>query len=183
MSRIGRRIISIPSGVSVEAQGATVKVKGPKGSLTGELPSGITIAIDKGTVKFARPDDSVKTRALHGLARALINNMVTGVVEPFVKELEIQGVGYRADVSGKNLNLLLGFSHPVAMPIPDGIKVSVERNVVIKIEGIDRRQVGQFAANIRELRPPEPYKGKGIRYLGEHVRRKVGKAAAGSSAG
>jgi large subunit ribosomal protein L6 len=183
MSRIGRRIISIPSGVTVESQGATVKVKGPKGSLSGELPRGITIAIDKGTVKFARPDDSVKTRALHGLARALINNMVTGVVEPFVKELEIQGVGYRADVSGKTLNLLLGFSHPVAVPIPEGIKVSVDRNVVVKIEGIDRRQVGQFAANIRELRPPEPYKGKGIRYLGEHVRRKVGKAAAGSSAG
>jgi large subunit ribosomal protein L6 len=183
MSRIGRRAISIPSGVSVEAQGATVKVKGPKGSLSGELPRGITIAIDKGTVTFARPDDSVKTRALHGLARALVANMVTGVVEPFVKELEIQGVGYRADVSGKNLNLLLGFSHPVAVPIPDGLKVSVDRNVVIKIEGIDRRQVGQFAANIRELRPPEPYKGKGIRYLGEHVRRKVGKAAAGSSAG
>jgi len=183
MSRIGRRIISIPSGVTVEAQGATVKVKGPKGSLSGELPRGITIAIDKGTVKFARPDDSVKTRALHGLARALVANMVNGVVEPFVKELEIQGVGYRADVSGKTLNLLLGFSHPVAVPIPEGIKVSVDRNVVVKIEGIDRRQVGQFAANIRELRPPEPYKGKGIRYLGEHVRRKVGKAAAGSSAG
>ena len=129
----------------------------------------IAVAVEGGNVKFTRPDDSVKTRALHGLARALVANMVRGVVEPFVKELEIQGVGYRADVSGKTLNLLLGFSHPVAVPIPDGLKVSVDRNVVIKIEGIDRRQVGQFAANLRELRPPEPYKGKGIRYADERI--------------
>jgi large subunit ribosomal protein L6 len=183
MSRIGRRVIAIPNGVSVEMQGANVRVKGPKGTLTEPMPSGIGVAVEGGNVRFSRPDDSTKTRALHGLARALVANMVRGVVEPFVKELEIQGVGYRADVSGKTLNLLLGFSHPVAVPIPDGLKVAVDRNVVIKIEGIDRRQVGQFAANLRELRPPEPYKGKGIRYLGEHVRRKVGKAAAGSSAG
>ena len=183
MSRIGRRAIAIPAGVTVEAQGASVRVKGPKGTLSEPLPRGITVSIEGGNVKFARPNDSTKTRALHGLARALVANMVRGVVEPFVKELEIQGVGYRADVQGKTLNLLLGFSHPVAVPVPDGLKVSVERNVLIKIEGIDRRQVGQFAANLRELRPPEPYKGKGIRYLGEHVRRKVGKAAAGSSGG
>jgi large subunit ribosomal protein L6 len=134
-------------------------------------------------VRLTRPDDSTKTRALHGLARALVANMVRGVVEPFAKELEIQGVGYRADVSGKTLNLQLGFSHPIAVPVPDGLKVSVDRNVVIRVEGIDRHQVGQFAADLRELRPPEPYKGKGIRYLGEHVRRKVGKAAAGASGG
>jgi large subunit ribosomal protein L6 len=183
MSRIGRLPIAIPSGVSVEAVDGGVRVKGPKGTLTEKLPRGIGVAIEGGKVKFTRPDDITKTRALHGLARALVANMVKGVVEPFVKELEIQGVGYRADVSGKTLNLQLGFSHPVAIPVPEGLKVSVDRNVVIKIEGIDRRQVGQFAANLRELRPPEPYKGKGIRYLGEHVRRKVGKAAAGASGG
>jgi large subunit ribosomal protein L6 len=183
MSRIGRKIIAIPAGVSVETVDGAIRVKGPKGTLTEPLPPGIGIAIDKGEVSFQRPDDDTRTRSLHGLARALIANMVKGVVEPFVKELEIQGVGYRADVSGKQLNLLLGFSHPVAIPVPEGLKVSVERNVQIRIEGIDRAQVGQFAANLRELRPPEPYKGKGIRYLGEHVRRKVGKAAAGSSGG
>jgi len=117
---------------------------------------------------------------MHGLARALVNNMVQGVVTPFVKELEIQGVGYRADVSGKNLNLNVGYSHPVAMPVPEGLKVSVDRNVIIKVEGIDRCQVGQFAADVRSVRPPEPYKGKGIRYQGEHIRRKVGKAATGA---
>jgi large subunit ribosomal protein L6 len=183
MSRIGRRIVSIPAGVSVEQSGGSIRVKGPKGTLTEPVPPGIRIAIEGGSVRFERPDDETETRSLHGLARALVANMVKGVVEPFVKELEIQGVGYRADVAGKQLNLQLGFSHPVAVPVPDGLKVSVDRNVVIRIEGIDRRQVGQFAANLRELRPPEPYKGKGIRYLGEHVRRKVGKAAAGSSGG
>jgi len=183
MSRIGRKIISIPSGVSVETLDGAIRVKGPKGTLTEPLPAGIRMSVEGGRVSFARPDDETKTRSLHGLARALVANMVKGVVEPFVKELEIQGVGYRADVSGKQLNLQLGFSHPVAVPVPDGIKVSVDRNVVIRIEGIDRHQVGQFAADLRELRPPEPYKGKGIRYLGEHIRRKVGKAAAGSSGG
>ena len=183
MSRVGRRPIPIPNGVSVEAVAGGVRVKGPKGTLTEPLPPGIRMSVEGGRVSFARPDDETKTRSLHGLARALVANMVKGVVEPFVKELEIQGVGYRADVSGKQLNLQLGFSHPVAVPVPDGIKVSVDRNVVIRIEGIDRHQVGQFAADLRELRPPEPYKGKGIRYLGEHIRRKVGKAAAGSSGG
>jgi len=183
MSRIGRKIIAIPAGVSVETADGSIRVKGPKGTLSEPLPPGIRIAIEGGRVSFQRPDDETKTRSLHGLARALVANMVKGVVEPFVKELEIQGVGYRADVSGKLLNLQLGFSHPVAVPVPDGIKVSVDRNVVIRIEGIDRHQVGQFAADLRELRPPEPYKGKGIRYLGEHIRRKVGKAAAGSSGG
>jgi large subunit ribosomal protein L6 len=183
MSRVGRRPIQIPSGVSVERVESSIRVKGPKGTLTQPMPRGISVAVEGSRVSFTRPDDSVKTRALHGLARALVANMVRGVVEPFVKELEIQGVGYRADVSGKVLNLQLGFSHPIAIPLPDGIKVSVDRNVVIRVEGIDRHQVGQFAADLRELRPPEPYKGKGIRYLGEHVRRKVGKAASGSSGG
>jgi large subunit ribosomal protein L6 len=160
-----------------------VRVKGPKGTLTEKLPRGIAVAVAGGQVSFSRPDDERPTRALHGLARALVANMVRGVVEPFVKELEIQGVGYRADISGRTLNLQLGFSHPIAVPVPDGLKVSVDRNVVIRVEGIDRHQVGQFAADLRELRPPEPYKGKGIRYLGEHVRRKVGKAAAGAAGG
>ncbi len=183
MSRIGRRVISIPTGVSVESVDGGIQVKGPKGTLLEPLPRGIRIAIEAGRVSFERPDDETRTRSLHGLARALVANMVRGVVEPFVKELEIQGVGYRADVAGKQLNLQLGFSHPVAIPVPDGLKVSVDRNVVIRIEGIDRHQVGQFAADLRKLRPPEPYKGKGIRYLGEHVRRKVGKAAAGATGG
>jgi len=183
MSRIGKRPIAIPQGVTVECTDGVVRVKGPKGTLNEALPRGIGMAVESGQVRFSRPDDSTKTRALHGLARALVANMVRGVVEPFAKELEIQGVGYRADVSGKTLNLQLGFSHPIAVPVPDGLKVSVDRNVVIRVEGIDRHQVGQFAADLRELRPPEPYKGKGIRYLGEHVRRKVGKAAAGASGG
>ena len=183
MSRIGKRPIAIPQGVTVECAQGVVRVKGPKGTLHEPLPRGIGMAVESGQVRFTRPDDTTKTRALHGLARALVANMVRGVVEPFAKELEIQGVGYRADVSGKTLNLQLGFSHPIAVPVPDGLKVSVDRNVVIRVEGIDRHQVGQFAADLRELRPPEPYKGKGIRYVGEHVRRKVGKAAAGASGG
>jgi large subunit ribosomal protein L6 len=154
-----------------------VRVKGPKGTLEERLPEDIEMEVADGQVAFKRPDDSGESRALHGLARALVGNMVNGVVTPFAKELEIQGVGYRAEASGKKLTLLLGFSHPVEMAVPDGLSVSVERNVIVRIEGIDRAQVGQFAADVRSLRPPEPYKGKGIRYVDEHVRRKVGKAA------
>jgi large subunit ribosomal protein L6 len=183
MSRIGKRPIPVPQGVSVEKVEGGLRVKGPKGTLTEQLPEQIGFEVSDGEVVFTRPDEKKDNRALHGLARALVANMVNGVVEPWVKELEIQGVGYRADVSGNKLNLLLGFSHPVEIPVPDGLQVSVDRNVVIKIEGIDRQQVGQFAADLRALRPPEPYKGKGIRYLGEQVRRKVGKAAAGSGSG
>ena len=181
MSRIGKKPITLPQGVSVEKIDGGLRVKGPKGTLSEQLPEEIGFEISGGEVVFTRPDEKKDIRALHGLARALVANMVHGVVEPWVKELEIQGVGYRADVSGNKLNMLLGFSHPVVIPVPEGLKVSVDRNVVIKIEGIDRQQVGQFAADLRALRPPEPYKGKGIRYLGEQVRRKVGKAAAGSS--
>jgi large subunit ribosomal protein L6 len=129
-------------------------------------------------VRFTRPDDRKPTRALHGLARALVANMVRGVVKPFVRELEIQGVGYRADVSGRTLRIQIGFSHPVEVPIPEGIKASVDKNVLVRLEGVSRQQVGQFAADLRAIRPPEPYKGKGIRYVGEVVRRKVGKAGA-----
>jgi large subunit ribosomal protein L6 len=183
VSRIGRTPIPLGSGVSVERVGDEVRVKGPKGSLAQRIPTSIALRVEDGRVLFDRPDDRKPSRALHGLARALVANMVRGVQEPFVKELEIQGVGYRADVSGKKLSLALGFSHPVEMPIPEGIRVSVDRNVLIRIEGIDKQQVGQFAADVRGLRPPEPYKGKGVRYLNEIVRRKVGKAGASGAGG
>jgi len=181
MSRIGNRPISIPVGVTLDKVDGGLRVKGPKGTLSEVLPDEIGVEIADGRVVFRRPDESVANRALHGLVRALVANMVKGVVTPFTKELEIQGVGYRAEVSGKKLTLLLGFSHPVALDVPEGLSVSVDRNVIVRIEGIDRRKVGQFAADVRSLRPPEPYKGKGIRYSDERVRRKVGKAAAGSS--
>jgi large subunit ribosomal protein L6 len=181
MSRIGNKPVAIPNGVTVEKVANGLRVKGPKGTLTEDLPEAIGVEVANGEVVFRRPDDNGPTRALHGLVRALVNNMITGVVTPFAVELEIQGVGYRAEMAGKKLQLLLGFSHPIAMAVPDGLSVSVDRNVIVRIEGIDRRRVGQFAADIRALRPPEPYKGKGIRYVDEHVRRKVGKAAAGSA--
>lgn len=180
MSRIGKKPIPIPSGVTVEKVAGGVRVKGPKGTLTEAIPEMITLEVRDGEVVLGRPDEVKQTRAYHGLARALVANMVRGVVEPFAKELEIQGVGYRAEISGKQLNMLLGFSHPVEIPVPDGLAVSVERNVIVRVEGIDRQRVGQFAADLRSLRPPEPYKGKGIRYVGEIVRRKAGKSAASS---
>ena len=178
MSRVGRKTISIPNGVTVETVDGGVRVKGPKGTLTERMPARVDVRIESGKVSVARSAEDKDTRALHGLARALIQNMVRGVVDPFVKELEIQGVGYRADVAGKTLKLLLGFSHPVELAIPDGLKVAVDKNVMVRVEGINRQQVGQFAADLRSIRPPEPYKGKGIRYVGERVRRKVGKAGA-----
>jgi large subunit ribosomal protein L6 len=155
-----------------------MRVKGPKGSLEAAVPAGISLAIDGGRAEFTRADESKPTKALHGLSRALLANMVKGVTEGFVRQLEIEGVGYRAEVEGKKLKLSLGFSHPVVMEVPEGLKVSVERNVSIRIEGISRAAVGQFAANVRGLKPPEPYKGKGVRYAQERVRRKVGKAGA-----
>jgi len=178
MSRIGRRPISLPDGVTVTVRDGGIEATGPKGTLFEKLPESIGIDVADGQVRLDRPDDTKQEKAYHGLARALVQNMVTGVSEGFSKELEIQGVGYRADAKGKTLNLLLGLSHPVDMPVPEGLAVSVQDNI-IKVEGASRHAVGQFAANIRELRPPEPYKGKGIRYVGEHVRRKVGKAAVG----
>jgi large subunit ribosomal protein L6 len=177
VSRIGKQPVPIPAGVTVEMAEGRVRVKGPKGTLFERMPPGIRVQVAEGQVKFERADDKKETRAFHGLARALVANMVKGVTKPFVKELEIQGVGYRADVSGRKINLSLGFSHPVTVEIPEGISVSVDRNVLLRIEGISRARVGQFAADLRALRPPEPYKGKGIRYLGERVRIKVGKAA------
>jgi large subunit ribosomal protein L6 len=175
MSRIGRRPVSIPSGVSVSAADGELRVKGPKGALAERLPETIRAEVAEGEVRLTRGDDRKTTRALHGLARALVANMVTGVTEGFVRELEIHGVGYRAEVTGSKLRLALGFSHPVEMAVPEGLMVAVRENR-IRIEGTSRESVGQFAANVRRIRPPEPYKGKGIRYTGERVRRKVGKA-------
>ena len=178
MSRVGRQPVLLADGVKVERVGREVTVKGPNGTLTERMPSQIEVKIGDKAVSFERPDDRKQSKALHGLARALVANMVRGVVEPWVKELEIQGVGYRAEVDAKVLKMLLGFSHPVEIAIPDGLSVAVDRNVIIKISGISRQEVGQFAANVRSVRPPEPYKGKGVRYVGERVRRKVGKAGA-----
>lgn len=176
MSRIGKQPIGIPSGVTVNVANGEIQVKGPKGNLSGPIPEGITAEVEGDTLTLVRPDDSKESRSRHGLARALANNMVVGVSDGFVRRLEIEGVGYRADVQGKVLNLLLGFSHPVNMPIPEGLSVAVEANTKLSIEGADKQSVGQFAADIRRLRPPEPYKGKGVRYDDEHIRRKVGKA-------
>jgi len=180
MSRIGKAPIAIPSGVTVDLVGDEIRVKGPKGTLSERMPRGIDVTVGSSEVVFKRPDDRRGHRELHGLARALVANMVQGVTQSCVKELEIQGVGYRAEADAKTLKLTVGYSHTVEMPIPAGLKVSVDRNVIVKIEGISAQDVGQFAADVRSVRPPEPYKGKGIRYVGERVRRKVGKAGASS---
>ncbi len=176
MSRIGRSPIQLESGVAVKLSEGVISVKGPKGELSAPIPGNIGTEIGEEEVRFTCPDKKKETQALHGLTRALVANMVKGVTAGFSKGLEIQGVGYRADVKGKKLNLALGFSHPVEVGIPEGLSVSVDGTTNIKIEGIDKQLVGQFAADIRAIRPPEPYKGKGVRYAGEHVRRKVGKA-------
>lgn len=176
MSRIGKRPVAIPSGVNVSLVSGEVKVLGPKGQLGQRIPEAIAVEIDDAQVRLTRADDKKTTRALHGLARALVNNMVLGVSKGFAKELAIVGVGYRAERKGEQLVLTVGFSHPVAVRVPEDLAVSVEQNTRIRIEGIDKQKVGQFAADVRMIRPPEPYKGKGIRYADEHVRRKVGKA-------
>ena len=178
MSRVGKQPVPLTDGVKVEIAGNVVTVKGPKGELSERLPSLIQVQIGEKEVTFTRPDDKKVSKSLHGLARALVANMVKGVVVPFVKQLEIQGVGYRAEADAKTLKMQLGFSHPVEVAIPTGIKVAVDRNVNIEISGISRQLVGQFAADVRSIRPPEPYKGKGVRYVDEHVRRKVGKSGA-----
>jgi large subunit ribosomal protein L6 len=177
MSRIGRKPISVPDAVSVEIGPGRVAVKGPKGELTQSLSTEMTVAQSDGVLTVARPTDRGEHRALHGLTRSLIANMVEGVTDGFEKRLEIQGVGYRAQLKGKNLELALGFSHPVSIEAPDGIEFEVPQPTEIVVRGIDKQLVGQVAADIRKRRPPEPYKGKGIRYRGEHVMRKVGKRA------
>ncbi|MFP6582098.1 MAG: 50S ribosomal protein L6 [Candidatus Hydrogenedentota bacterium] len=178
MSRIGKKPVAIPDGVKIEKSGNTVKVTGPKGKLTEEIHAAITVTISDAEVTLERPDDLPANRALHGLSRALIANMIVGVTQGYEKILEIVGVGYRANVKGKTLNLQVGHSHPVAVEAPDGVEFSVDGNTTIKVAGIDKQKVGQAAANIRAWRKPEPYKGKGIRYRNEHVRRKAGKAGA-----
>ncbi len=176
MSRIGKKPISLPSVVKLNIGAAgNVSVVGPKGTLTWQVPKNITVVVDGSTVTFDRSNDSRDLRAKHGLSRALIANMIKGVSDGFVKDLEIQGVGFKAAVKGASLDLSLGFSHPVLFPIPEGIKVTVADNTKVKVEGICRQLVGQVAADIRAYYPPEPYKGKGVRYAGEKVNRKEGK--------
>ena len=177
MSRIGKEPISVPSDVQVSIEGRSVEVTGPKGSLDLDLPGEINVRQEDGVVLVERPNDERKNKALHGLTRSLINNMVIGVSEGFKKELEIVGVGYRAAISGDGLELQLGFSHPVKVKAPDGITFDVPEPTQIIVSGINKEVVGQVAADIRSYRKPEPYKGKGIRYAGEHVARKAGKAA------
>jgi large subunit ribosomal protein L6 len=177
MSRIGKLPIPVPSGVDVAVEGREVTVNGPKGSLTHILPSTIDVErTDEGTLAVHRPDDERESRALHGLTRTLVANMVTGVTQGYEKKLEIVGVGYRVTARGSNLEFALGYSHPIAVEAPDGITFTVESPTKFAVQGIDKQKVGEVAANIRKLRKPEPYKGKGIRYAGEQVRRKVGKA-------
>jgi large subunit ribosomal protein L6 len=175
MSRIGKQPIAIPPKVKVEVKGQEVFVEGPKGKLNWQLPRRTSIKVDNGKVLISRQGDDDAVKALHGLSRALVNNMVRGVSEGFSKRLEIQGVGFKAAVQGKTVNLSLGYSHPVVYPIPDQIKVTVEENTKLTIEGPDRQVVGQVASELRSFYPPEPYKGKGVRYVGEHVVRKEGK--------
>jgi large subunit ribosomal protein L6 len=177
MSRIGRKPVAVPEAVSVEIGTGTIAIKGPKGELEQAFSRDMAVAQDDRTIVVSRPTDRGEHRALHGLTRSLIANMVEGVTDGFEKRLEIQGVGYRAALKGKNLELALGFSHPVAIAAPDGIEFEVPQPTEIVVKGIDKQLVGQVAADIRKRRPPEPYKGKGIRYRGEQVLRKVGKRA------
>jgi large subunit ribosomal protein L6 len=177
MSRIGRKPIPVPESVTVEVAPGRVSVKGPKGELDQALSADMKVSQSDGVVTVERPTDRGDHRALHGLTRSLIANMVEGVTDGFEKRLEIQGVGYRAQLKGKNLELALGYSHPVAVEAPEGIDFEVPQPTEIVVRGIDKQLVGQVAADIRKRRPPEPYKGKGIRYRGEYVARKVGKRA------
>jgi large subunit ribosomal protein L6 len=177
VSRIGRMPVMIPKGVEVEVKGSSIRVKGPKGEMSHTFPASMAIKVEAGTVQVTRPSDESAHRALHGMTRALINNMVVGVSTGFEKILEVNGVGYRAEMNGKNLVLNVGYSHPVVVEPAEGISFEVDtRTRQIKVMGYDKQQIGQVAADIRKIRPPEPYKGKGIKYLDEKIRRKAGKA-------
>jgi large subunit ribosomal protein L6 len=178
MSRIGKKPIPLPQGVKVEVAEGTVQVEGPKGKLTTVLPPGIRLEKENGTVHMRRESDSYS--ALHGLVRSLVANAVTGVSTGFKKDLDIVGIGYRAEVKGRMVVFTLGFSHPIEFPIPEGITVAVEKQTRVTVSGIDKQKVGQVAANMRRLRPPDPYKQKGVRYLGEKLKKKVGKTGAGA---
>ena len=178
MSRIGKKPVTLPKGVNLELQGQTVAVKGPRGELRRTLHPEMQLAFENGVLTVSRPSEEKRHKALHGLTRTLVQNMVDGVSKGFAKTLEIQGVGYKAEAKPYGVNLVVGFSHPVKYEAPKGIKISVENNTTVKIEGADKEAVGQVAAELRAVRPPEPYKGKGIRYQGEQVRRKAGKTGA-----
>lgn len=176
MSRIGKHPISVPSGVDVTVDGQDVRVKGPKGEQSFTVPAPISASLEDGTITVLRPDEERESRSLHGLARTLIYNMIIGVSEGYSKSLEIVGTGYRVHAKGANLEFALGYSHSITVEAPEGISFAVEGQNKVTVTGIDKQQVGEVAANIRKLRKPEPYKGKGVRYAGEIVRRKVGKA-------
>jgi large subunit ribosomal protein L6 len=178
MSRIGKRPLPVPQGATVRVDGSRVSVKGPKGELTRMVHEELKVRLEGNQILVERPSDEAKHKALHGLFRTLLKNMLEGVTQGYAKTLEIQGVGYKAEVRPPGIRLTVGFSHPVDYPAPPGIKLSVDNNVLVKVEGPDKELVGQVAAEIRKVRPPEPYKGKGIRYQGEHVRRKAGKTGA-----
>jgi large subunit ribosomal protein L6 len=178
MSRIGKKPVAVPKGVTAEVQGNTVAVKGPKGELRRTFHPDMKLALTDGQVTVTRPSDDKRHKALHGLTRTLVQNMMDGVAKGYQKTLEIQGVGYKAEPKPYGVNLIVGFSHPVKYEAPQGIKISVENNTLVKVEGADKEIVGQVAAELRLVRPPEPYKGKGIRYQGEQIRRKAGKTGA-----
>ena len=182
MSRIGRAPIPIPSAVKVKPEGRDLHVEGPKGKLSTTLPDPLSVRLQEQRLLVERPQNGQEHSALQGLYRALIANMVQGVTTGFSKELEIVGVGYRAQLQGKHLSLHVGFSHPVLVPIPEGLTVEVPKPTSVIVKGADKQQVGQFAANLRRIAPPEPYKGKGIKYVGEVIRRKAGRAATGAGA-
>ena len=179
MSRIGKKPIVIPAGVDVKLDGTKITVKGPKGTLERELHPSMIVEMEGNEINVSRPNDNKENRSLHGLTRTLINNMVTGVNETFKKELEVNGVGYRVELKGKDLLMKIGYSHDVIIAAEDGITIEVPNPNKIVVSGPDKQKVGQFAANVREKRPPEPYKGKGIKYADEHIRRKEGKAGKG----
>lgn len=176
MSRIGKLPIPVPAGVEVKIDGSVVSVKGPKGSLSHTVAAPITVALEENTVVVTRPDDERNSRSLHGLTRTLISNLVTGVTTGYSKGIEIVGTGYRVTAKGSDIEFALGYSHPIYVKAPAGITFTVEGNTKLTVSGIDKQQVGEVAANLRKLRKPEPYKGKGVRYAGEVVRRKAGKA-------
>ena len=177
MSRIGKRPVPLPAGVTARVEGRQITVKGPRGEISRTIHPELTLALHDNNVAVERPSDENRHKALHGLTRTLVANMVEGVTKGFSKALEIQGVGYKAEPKPFGVQVTVGFSHPVPYHAPQGIKISVDNNVLVKIEGVDKELVGQVAAEIRAIRPPEPYKGKGIRYVGEQVRRKAGKTA------
>jgi len=180
MSRIGRKLVEVPSGVTVSAEGSTMVVKGPRGTLRVPIPKGIALERQEGRITLRREDD--EHAALHGLARSLLSNAIQGVVKGFERHLDIVGIGYRAELKGRVVQFTLGYSHPINFQIPEGISVTVEKQAHLVVSGADKQQVGQVAAEIRALRPPDPYKNKGVRYTGERLKKKVGKAVAAAGA-